>query len=83
MIEAKYHLYQLYERLKAGELEAKIKKAKEAHTKKAYGESWKSINDITGHKSTQLCQAQGATEAERVSTWFKHFSRLLGSVPKV
>ena len=36
---------------------------------------------ITGSKSIQLCQVQGATEAERVSTWFKHFSKLVVSAP--
>ena len=40
------------------------------------------INDITGCKSTQSGQVQGATEAERVSTWFEHFSKLLGCAPK-
>ena len=82
MIEAKDRLYQLYERLKAGELEAKIKNAEEAHTKKTYGESWKLINDIRGHKSTYSGQIEGATEAERISSWFDHFSKLLGSAPK-
>ena len=65
VIEAKYHLYQLYERLKAEELKAKVKKVEEAHTEKAYGESWKLINDITGCRSTQSGQVQEATEAER------------------
>ena len=33
--EAKNHLYQLYNRLKSDELEAKVKKVVEAHTKRA------------------------------------------------
>ena len=47
VIEANDHLCQLYDRLKAEELEAKLKKVEEAHTKRAYSESWKLINDIT------------------------------------
>ena len=41
------------------------------------------INDITGRKSTQSGQVQGATEAERVSTWFEHFSKVLESASEV
>ena len=80
-IDAKDHLYRLYERLK--KLEAKVKKVEEAHTEKAYGDLWKLIKDITGRKSTQSGQVQGATEAKRVSTWFEQFSKLIGSAPEV
>ena len=46
--EAKCYSFQLYDRLKAKELETKVKKVDEAHTEMAYSESWKLINDKMG-----------------------------------
>ena len=76
MTEAKYYLYQLYNSLKAKELEAKVKKVDEAHTEMAYSESWKLDNDITSRKLTQSGQVERVAEAGRVSSWFEYFSLL-------
>lgn len=46
-------------------------------------ESWKLINEITGHKSAPKGILVSATKEERLKKWETHFSNLLWKEPMI
>ena len=48
--EALSHLYDLYDQIKAQELEQHTRDIEAAHGAQKYGEAWRVVNEITGRK---------------------------------
>ena len=77
--EALSHLYDLYDQVKAEELEQQTQEIEAAHGAQKYGEAWRVVNEITGRKKAKEGQVSGSSPEERITTWFSHFKNLLGS----
>ena len=77
------NLYQVYDQIKDQELEAQTRNIEAAYGAQKYGEAWKTVNHVTGRKRSQEGQVSGNSPEERVTTWFSHFKKLLGSSPDV
>ena len=76
-------LYEVYDQVSEEELESHIRNIEATHGAQQYGEAWRTVNQITGRKTSKEGQVAGASPEERVTTWFTHFQKLLGSPPEV
>ena len=81
--QALKHLYEIYNQVKEKELTEHINRIEATHGEQQYGEAWKTVNEITGRKRAKEGQVAGSSPAERVTTWFTHFKKLLGEPPEV
>ena len=73
------NLYSTYDRLKEEDLMGKIERIETTQGEQKYGEAWKVVNEITGRKKAKEGQVTGSSPEERVTAWFTHFKKLLGS----
>ena len=76
-------LYQVYDQVKAEELERYTQTIEESFGAQQYGEAWRVVNEISGRKKAKEGQVSGDSPEERVETWFTHFKKLLGETPSV
>ena len=60
-----------------------ISKVENADRRAKHGESWKLVNQISGRKATKKGILKGRSSKERVDSWYKHFSQLLGKEPDI
>ena len=60
-----------------------ISKAEKADAREQQAESWKLINQISGRKASKKGIIKGHSSKERVDSWLKHFSELLGKEPNI
>jgi hypothetical protein len=81
--EVKKGLQEAYTTVESEHLEEMISCVEEADEKSRHGESWKLINHITGRKSAKKGIIKGKSKQERLNSWYKHFSELLGKEPVV
>ena len=81
--EAVHNLYQTYKRVEEEELARQIQCIEAAHGEQRHRYAWKAVNSITGRKKSKEGQVAGNSPEERVTTWFTHFQKLLGSPPEV
>ena len=65
------------------EFEVLIKQAEDADVRAQHAESWKIINQISGRKAAKKGIIKGKSKEERISSWYQHFSQLLGKVPVI
>ena len=77
------NLYQTYKLVEEEYLVRQVQDIEAAHGEQRYSEAWKAVNAITGRKRSKEGQVAGNSPEERVSTWFTHFQKLLGSPPEV
>ena len=77
--EAKEKLYETYNTLKEKDVREKIDRIQNVNGAGQYGEAWRGTNEITGSKTSKEGQVAGASPEERVSTWYNHFQKLLGT----
>ena len=77
--EAKQLLFSAYDAARGEELMESVRRVELAHGERQYGEAWKVINEMTGRKRAKEGQVEGHSPEERVSTWFGHFQKLLGT----
>jgi len=81
--EVKKGLQEAYTTVESEHLDEMISLVEEADEKSRHGESWKLINHITGRKSAKKGIIKGKSKQERLNSWYKHFSELLGKEPVV
>ena len=48
-----------------------------------FRKAFKAVNELSERKNAKDGQVAGERPEERVSTWFTHFSKLLGNTPEV
>ena len=81
--EARSALKDAYRIEQTNYLQSKITKIKNSSANKQSAEAWKTVNEITGRKSSNASKIKAATPAERTLIWNKHFEDLLGKPPVV
>ena len=79
--EEKAKLKNAYDHAFEEELERMITKVENADARAQHAESWKLINQISGRKAPKQGILKGNSTKERVDSWYKHFSDLLGKEP--
>lgn len=79
--EKKGKLKLAYDEVMADELDSMVKKVEKADIRAQHAESWKLINQISGRNSSKIGKIKGKGPRQRVESWYKHFSQLLGSEP--
>ena len=79
----KEELYDAYAIVDEEELTSMVTEAEQAHASSRHGVAWKLINEISGRHRAQTSKLKASSPEERVQTWFNHFSKLLGSPPKI
>ena len=77
----KAKLKNAYDHAYEEELERMISKVENADARAQHAESWKLINQISGRKAPKQGILKGNSSKERVDSWYKHFSELLGKEP--
>ncbi len=80
---AKEKLFNTYNKLKGDDILSKDSQVESASKEQQYSEAWAIINEVTGRRTTNAGQVEGASPVGRVHTWYKHFSQLLGNPPQV
>ena len=60
-----------------------ISKVEKADARAQPAESWKLTNQLSGRKTSKKGIIKGHTSKERVDSWHKHFSELLGKEPNI
>ena len=60
-----------------------VNEAEQAHASSRHGVAWKLINEISGRHRAQSSKLKANSPEERVQAWYNHFSKLLGSPPKI
>lgn len=81
--QKKEELYDAYAIVEEEELTSMVTEAEQAHASSRHGVAWKLINEISGRHRAQSSKLKANSPEERVQTWFNHFSKLLGSPPKI
>ena len=79
----KSNLKSTYDQVFQEELECMIKQVEDADIRAQHAESWKIINQISGRKAAKKGTIKGKSKDERISSWFRHFSQLLGNEPVI
>ena len=77
--EARQKLFASYDSLREDENEVLsiVQRIKARYSEGRYTETLKVINEVTDRKKTKEGQVSGASQQERVNTWFTHFQNLL------
>ena len=81
--EARTLLKTAYKNEQTNYLENKITHIRNSATNKRSAEVWKTVNEISGRKSTSSSKLKAKNQEERVKLWEKHFKDLLGKPPEV
>ena len=81
--DEKANLKNVYDQAYEEELESMISKVEKADARAQQAESWKLINQISGRKASKKGIIKGHSSKERVDSWHKHFSELLGKEPNI
>ena len=81
--EAQISLKEAYKLEKTNYLERKISQIRTSATNKQSAEAWKTINEITGRKSSNCSRLKANDQEERIELWKNHFEDLLGKPPQV
>lgn len=81
--EQKANLKNVYDQAYEEELERMISKVEQADARAKHAESWKLINEISGRKAPKKGIIKGNSSKDRVDSWHKHFSELLGKEPNI
>ena len=81
--DEKANLKSTYDQVFLDELESLIKQVENADLRAQHSESWKIINQISGRKAAKKGIIKGKNKDERVSSWYRHFSQLLGNEPNI
>ena len=81
--EAESSLSSNYRTVAEEDLSNKIDQIDKAQNEHSYNQSWKLINEISGRRAGKKGQIEGNTQEERVNSWYKHFSNLLGNPPVI
>ena len=81
--DEKANLKNVYDQAYEEELESMISKVEKADARVQQAESWKLINQIRGRKALKKGIIKGHSSIERVDSWQKHFSELLGKEPNI
>ena len=81
--DEKANLKSTYDQVFQDELEGLIKQVENADLRAQHSESWKIINQISGRKAAKKGIIKGKNKDERVSSWYRHFSQLLGNEPNI
>ena len=81
--DEKANLKNVYDQAYEEELESMISKVEKADARAQQAESWKLINQISGRKALKKGIIKGHSSKERVDSWHKHFSELLGKEPNI
>ena len=81
--QKKEELYDAYAIVDEEELTSLVNEAEQAHASSRHGVAWKLINEISGRHRAQTSKLKANSPEERVEAWYNHFSKLLGSPPKI
>ena len=81
--DEKANLKNAYDQAFEKELDEMISKVENADSRAQHAESWKLINQISGRKISKKGILKGHSSKERVDSWYKHFSQLLGKEPDI
>ena len=81
--EARFSLKEAYSDEQKSYLESKISQIRNSATNKRSGEAWKTVDEITGRKSSNSSKLKAASQEERIQLWKDHFKDLLGKPPQV
>ena len=81
--DEKANLKNVYDQAYEEELERLISKVEQADARAKHAESWKLINEISGRKAPKKGILKGNSSKDRVDSWYKHFSELLGNEPNI
>ena len=81
--DEKANFKNVYDQAYEEELESMISKVEKADARAQQAESWKLINQISGRKASKKGIIKGHSSKERVDSWHKHFSELLGKEPNI
>ena len=81
--EARFSLKEAYRDKQKSYLEGKISQIRNSATNKRSAEAWKTVNEITGRKSSNSSKLKAASQEERIQLWKSRFKDLLGKPPQV
>ena len=89
--EARFSLKEAYRDERKSYLEGKTSQVRNSATDKRSAEAWKTVNEITGRKSSNSSNLKAASQEERIQLWKEeriqlwknHFKVLLGKPPQV
>ena len=81
--EARFSLKEAYRDEQKSYLESKISQIRNSATNKRSAEAWKTVNEITGRKSSNSSKLKAASQEERIQLWKNHLKDLLGKPPQV
>ena len=62
---------------------SQIDKIKNAAENRQSSVAWKTVNEVTGRKSTSKSKLKASSQEERLKLWKEHFQNLLGKPPSV
>ena len=79
--EAQISLKEAYKLEKTNYIERKISQIRTSATNKQSAEAWKTINEITGRKSSNCSRLKANDQEERIELWKNHFEDLLAKPP--
>ena len=72
-----------YEEEQVAYLQSKIDFITKASTNKQAATAWKTVNEISGRKSSNKAKLKADSQTERLDKWKSHFENLLGNQPKI
>ena len=81
--EARSSQKDAYETEQTNYLNRKISHIRNSVTNKRLAEAWKTVNEITGRKSSASAKFKATSQDERVQLWKKRFENLLGNPLRV
>ena len=76
---AKFDLDTTYEKEQTKYLKGKIDEINNASVNHQSLEAWKTINEVSGRKTSNKAKLKASSEQERLKLWKEHFQSLLGS----
>ena len=79
----KEQLKNRYDQAFEEELMGLISQVEAADARAQHAESWRIINQISGRKNTKKGIIKGKSKEDRINSWYKHFSQLLGNEPNI
>ena len=80
---AKENLAEAYRNEQTTYLQNKIDQISNASVNQQSAQAWKTVNGISGRKSTNRSKLKASSEEERLRLWKEHFQNLLGKPPNI
>ena len=80
---ARSALTETYQKEQIEYLQKKVDTIKDATSNKKSAIAWKTVNEISGRKSTNKAKLKASSQDERLKLWQNHFQDLLGKPPVI